>query len=60
MCGCAHHWDLNEPCTCDCPSHEAIRNDLTNAQIIRLRTIVAELDDYPDELPLDEHIRNGL
>ena len=29
MCGCEHHWDRNAPCTCTCPGHKAVREEMS-------------------------------
>jgi hypothetical protein len=29
MCGCEHHWDRNAPCTCTCPDHKAVREEMS-------------------------------
>lgn len=28
MCGCEHHWDSNMPCTCNCPEHALVRDEM--------------------------------
>lgn len=33
MCGCEHHWDVNAPCTCDCPEHSPTAATFTPVQI---------------------------
>ena len=29
MCGCEHHRDHNAPCTCTCPGHKAVREEMS-------------------------------
>ena len=29
MCGCEHHRDRNAPCTCTCPDHKAVREEMS-------------------------------
>ena len=28
MCSCEHHWDTNAPCTCRCPDHAPVREEM--------------------------------
>lgn len=32
MCGCDHHRDANEPCTCECPEHRGVREQMAREE----------------------------
>ena len=41
MCGCEHHWDINAPCSCSCPDHAGVRDEMARrSETIRVKVTV--------------------